>query len=92
MNRRRYQYGSLAKKSNRLSEDVWQFRFYETTPGGRSWVDSARLLSLEDALEPFDGWLQGPSDPCPSRRKLENRQNTAAAWEEPWMELPTNAW
>ena len=36
MKRRRYQYGSLTKKSNRRSEDVWQYRFYETTPeGGR---------------------------------------------------------
>ncbi len=35
MKRRRYQYGSLTKKSNRLSEDVWQFRFYETTHEGR---------------------------------------------------------
>jgi integrase len=35
MKRRRYQYGSLTKKNNRLSEDVWQFRFYETTPEGR---------------------------------------------------------
>src|SRR6266446_830116 len=26
----RYQYGSLTKRSNMLSEDVWQFRFYET--------------------------------------------------------------
>ena len=34
MKRRRYQYGSLTKKSNRLSEDVWQYRFYETTPEG----------------------------------------------------------
>jgi hypothetical protein len=32
MKRRRYQYGSLTKKNNRLYEDVWQFRFYETTP------------------------------------------------------------
>ena len=32
MKRRRYQYGSLTKKNNRFSEDVWQFRFYETTP------------------------------------------------------------
>ena len=33
MKRRRYQYGCLTKKSNRF-EDVWQFRFYETTPEG----------------------------------------------------------
>jgi integrase len=35
MTRRRYQYGSLTKKNNRFSEDVWQFRFFETTPEGR---------------------------------------------------------
>ena len=36
MKRRRYQYGSLSKKKNRLFDDVWQFRFYETThEGGR---------------------------------------------------------
>jgi integrase len=35
MKRRRYQYGCLTKKSNRLTEDVWQFRFYETTVEGR---------------------------------------------------------
>lgn len=34
MKRCRYQYGSLTKKNNRLSEDVWQFRFYETTHEG----------------------------------------------------------
>jgi hypothetical protein len=36
MKRRRYQYGSLTKKNNRLSEDDWQFRFYETTPASRN--------------------------------------------------------
>ena len=30
----RYQNVSLTKRSNRFSEDVWQFRFYETTPEG----------------------------------------------------------
>jgi hypothetical protein len=35
MKRRRYQYGCLIKKNNKLSEDVWQFRYYETTPEGR---------------------------------------------------------
>ena len=34
MKRRRYQYGCLTKKSNRLTEDVWQFRYYETTLEG----------------------------------------------------------
>jgi len=31
MMQRRYQSGSLTKRSNRFSEDVWQFRCYETT-------------------------------------------------------------
>jgi integrase len=34
MKRRRYQYGCLTKKNNTRSDDVWQFRFYETTPEG----------------------------------------------------------
>jgi integrase len=34
MKRRRYQYGSLTKKNNTISEDVWQFRYYETTLEG----------------------------------------------------------
>jgi integrase len=43
MKRRRYQYGSLTKKSNRLSEDVWQFRFYETTYEGRRYRRSTTI-------------------------------------------------
>ena len=43
MKRRRYQYGSLTKKNNRLSEDVWQFRFYETTPEGRRYRRSTTI-------------------------------------------------
>jgi integrase len=35
MKRRRYQYGCLTKKHHNLSEDIWQFRFYETLPDGR---------------------------------------------------------
>jgi integrase len=35
MTQHRYQNGSLTKRSNRSSEDVWQFRFYETTLEGR---------------------------------------------------------
>ncbi len=35
MARHRYQYGCLTRRNNKLSEDVWQFRFYETTPEGR---------------------------------------------------------
>ncbi len=43
MTQRRYQNGSLTKKSNRFSEDVWQFRFYETTPEGRRYRKSTSV-------------------------------------------------
>jgi integrase len=43
MERRRYQYGCLTKKKNRISEDVWQFRFYETTPEGRRYRRSTSV-------------------------------------------------
>jgi hypothetical protein len=46
MKRRRYQYGSLTKKNNRLSEDVWQFRFYETTPEGRRYRRSTTIGTI----------------------------------------------
>ncbi len=36
MKRRRYQYGCLTRKRHTVSEDVWQFRFYETLPDGRA--------------------------------------------------------
>ena len=45
MKRRRHQYGSLTKKSNRLSEDVWQFRLlHETTHEGRRYRRSRQLF------------------------------------------------
>ena len=47
MKRRRYQYGSLTKKNNRLSEDVWQFRFYETTPEGHRYRRSTIVGTLD---------------------------------------------
>jgi integrase len=43
MKRRRYQYGCLTKKCNRHSEDVWQFRFYETTPEGHRYRRSTSV-------------------------------------------------
>ena len=46
MKRRRYQYGSLTKKSNRLSDDVWQFRFYETTQEGRQYRRSTTIGTI----------------------------------------------
>jgi hypothetical protein len=33
--RHRYQYGSLTSRKRIRTEDVWQFRYYETTPEGR---------------------------------------------------------
>ena len=31
----RYQYGSLTRRTRIRTEDVWQFRYYETTPEGQ---------------------------------------------------------
>jgi hypothetical protein len=58
MTRRRYQNGSLTKKSNRFSEDVWQFRFYETTPEGRRYRKSTSVGTV--AQYPFAGLSQIP--------------------------------
>jgi hypothetical protein len=33
--RHRYQYGSLTRRKRIQTEDVWQFRYYETTPEGQ---------------------------------------------------------
>jgi len=43
MKRRRYQYGCLTKKNNTHSDDVWQFRFYETTPEGHRYRRSTSV-------------------------------------------------
>jgi hypothetical protein len=43
MKQHRYQNGSLTKRSNRFSEDVWQFRFYETTAEGRRYRKSTSV-------------------------------------------------
>jgi len=43
MKRRRYQYGSLTKKNNTHGDDVWQFRFYETTPEGHRYRRSTSV-------------------------------------------------
>ncbi len=66
MKRRRYQYGCLTKKHHAISEDVWQFRFYETLPDGRR-ARRARIVGTvkqyptrADALravESFRVWL-----------------------------------
>jgi integrase len=46
MKRRRYQYGCLTKKNNTHSDDVWQFRFYETTPEGHRYRRSTSVGTL----------------------------------------------
>ena len=66
MKRRRYQYGCLTKKHHNLSEDIWQFRFYETLPDGRR-ARRARIVGTVRqyptradairAIEPFRIWL-----------------------------------
>src|SRR5258708_35592970 len=33
--RARYQFGCLTRRKRIRTEDIWQFRFYETTAGGR---------------------------------------------------------
>ena len=43
MKRHRFQYGCLTKRSHRLSEDVWQFRFYETTAEGQRYRRSRTI-------------------------------------------------
>jgi len=35
MNTQRYQYGSLTRRKRIRTEDVWQFRYYETSPEGQ---------------------------------------------------------
>ena len=66
MKRRRYQYGCLTKKRHILSEDVWQFRFYETLPEGRRCRRSRIIGTVRQyptraealrAVEPFRVWL-----------------------------------
>lgn len=66
MKRRRYQYGCLTRKHHTISEDVWQFRFYETLPDGRR-ARRARVVGTVKqyptrtdalrAIEPFRVWL-----------------------------------
>jgi integrase len=66
MKRRRYQYGCLTRKHHTISEDVWQFRFYETLPDGRR-TRRARIVGTVKqyptradalrAIEPFRVWL-----------------------------------
>jgi hypothetical protein len=51
-------------------------------------VDSAPMLQFEDVRwNNLTGGYKTLFDPRPSLRKLESRQNTAAAWKELWDEL-----
>jgi integrase len=60
MKRHRYQYGCLTKRSHKLSEDVWQFRFYETTAEGQRYRRSrtigtvAQYPTRTDALQAIE--------------------------------------
>lgn len=46
------------------------------------------MLSFDDERwEHLTGGYKSPFDPRPCLRKLENQQDTAAAWEELWEEL-----
>jgi integrase len=62
MKRRRYQYGCLTKKSRARSENVWQFRFYETTPEGHRYRRStiigtvAQYPTRRDALRAIESF------------------------------------
>lgn len=66
MRRRRYQCGCLTRKHHSVSEDVWQFRFYETLPDGKR-ARRARVVGTVKqyptradalrAIEPFRVWL-----------------------------------
>jgi hypothetical protein len=63
MKRRRYQYGCLTRKHHSVSEDVWQFRFYETLPDGRR-ARRARVV----------GTVRFIRKPFPNKRDLQTAQ------------------
>jgi integrase len=44
----RYQYGSLTRRKRIRTEDVWQFRYYETTPDGRRRRSSEIIGALSE--------------------------------------------
>jgi hypothetical protein len=63
------------------------FNFNDAVP---RWdvVDSARMLSFNDERwEHLTGGYKIPFDPRPCLLKIENQQDTTAAWEELWEEL-----
>ena len=58
MKRHRFQYGCLTKRSHRLSEDVWQFRFYETTAEGQRYRRSRTIGTLAQYPTRSDALIQ----------------------------------
>jgi integrase len=71
MKRRRYQYGCLTKKNNKVTEDVWQFRFYETTPEGRRYRRSTSVGTV--AQYPTKTDAQRVIEPLRLRLNLHHR-------------------
>ena len=51
---RRYQYGSLTRRKRIRTEDVWQFRYYETTPEGQRRRRSKIIGMLSQYPTPTD--------------------------------------
>jgi integrase len=58
--RHKYQYGSLTRRKRIRTEDVWEYRYYETTPQGQRYWRSKIIGTLgqyptrEDALRKLD--------------------------------------
>ena len=51
---RRYQYGSLTTRKRIRTEDVWQFRYYETSPEGQRRRRSKIIGMLSQYPTPTD--------------------------------------
>ena len=54
MNTQRYQYGSLMRRKRIRTEDVWQFRYYETSPEGQRRRRSKIIGMLSQYPTPTD--------------------------------------
>jgi hypothetical protein len=81
MKRRRFQYGCLTKRSHRLSEDVWQFRFYETTAEGQRYRRSeddrySGPVPHKERRLTGHRTVSAPTEPGPSVRKTHYRPHT----------------
>jgi integrase len=50
----RYQYGSLTRRKRIRTEDVWQFRYYETSPEGQRCRRSKIIGMLSQYPTPTD--------------------------------------